>query len=363
MQKTRLGKTDLMVSQISFGALPIQSVDRDSAVKVVRYAFEQGINFFDTARSYTTSEEDLGLALEGCSNDVIIATKSVYKNLEKLYRDFTISLENLKRSYIDLYQFHIVQNEKELEAILQKDGPLQYLKEQQLKGRLRHIGITSHRPALMLKALKTGAFETVQIPLNYIENEPLQELVPLARQLDIGIIAMKPVAGGVFSDNRSAIKWILQHPDVVPIPGMCQLAEVDDNLKALGSPLSSSELDQLEEDKEELGTVFCRRCDYCMPCPQGIEASYIVRSGMIFKRAGWDKLEQSHIDAFTKGLDCSQCGTCAARCPYELPLDDMVIDESKAMLLKAVELGKLTEEEMRDKLVAAEEKRNGDQQQ
>lgn len=350
MEKIRLGKTELMVTRIGFGALPIQLVDRDSAVRVIRYAHERGINFFDTARVYTTSEADLGRVLKDLDGEIIVATKSLYKNMKQLDQEFNISFDNLKRSHIDLFQFHIVNYEKELEAILKKGGPLEYLKGEQRKGRLRHIGITSHRPALMLKALKTGVFETVQIPFNYIENEPLAELIPLARRLDIGIIAMKPLAGGVFSNNSSAISWVLQHPDVVPIPGMCRIEEVDDNLQALNTPPAGSDLDRLETDKQELGTVFCRRCDYCMPCPNDIEASYIVRSGMIFKRAGWDKMNKSHIDAFTKGLSCDQCGTCAARCPYNLPLTEMVIGESKAMLRKAVELGKLTEEQFKEKL-------------
>jgi uncharacterized protein len=354
MEKVRLGKTDLMVSRISFGALPIQSVDRDSAVKVVRYAYDRGINFFDTARGYTTSEGDLGRALNGLGEKVIVATKSFYKNIEQLDEDFNTSLTNLQRGYIDLYQFHIVNHEEELEAILKKGGPLDYLKAEQRKGRLRHIGITSHRPSLMLKALESGAFETVQVPFNFIENEPLDKLFPLARRLDIGIIIMKPLAGGVFSSNRAAIAWILQHSDVVPIPGMCRIEEIDDNLQALNAPPTGADLAGLEADRQEFGTVFCRRCDYCMPCPNEIEASYIVRSGMIFKRVGWHKMEKSHIDAFTKGLSCDQCGTCASRCPYELPLTEMVIAESKAMLRKAVELGKLSEAELQAKLKAAE---------
>lgn len=353
MELVRLGKTELMVSRIGFGALPIQSVDRESAVKVVRYAYDQGINFFDTARGYTTSEGDLGRALHGLEEEVIVATKSYYKNMEKFTENFETSFKNLQRAYIDLFQFHIVNYESELTAILEKGGPLDYLKKQIDQGRLRHIGITSHRPKLMLKALATEQFETVQIPLNYIEDEPLAELIPLARSLDIGIIAMKPVAGGVYTSNRSALAWVLQHPSVVPIPGMCRIEEVDDNLQALQSSLPAGALNQLEADKQELGTSFCRRCDYCMPCPHDIEASYIVRSGMIFKRTGWDKMEMNHIEAFTKGLSCLQCGECASRCPYDLPLTEMVIDESKAMLRKGVELGLITEEEFREKLKEA----------
>lgn len=345
MDRVRLGKTGLMVSRISFGGLPIQSVDRDSAAAVARYAFEQGINFFDTARAYTTSEADLGRALAGLGDKVIVATKSYQRSLEKLKEDFAASFKNLKRDYIDLFQFHIVNDEKDLKAIIDRGGLLDYIKEEQQKVRIRHIGITSHRPALMLEALKTGHFETVQIPFNYIEREPLEQLIPLARELDIGIIVMKPVAGGVFTSNRAAIRWILQYPDLVPIPGMCRIDEVDDNLQALGAPPTAAELAGLEADRQELGSLFCRRCDYCLPCPNEIEASYILRSGMIFKRAGWDKLSEDHINAFKKGLTCSQCGVCASRCPYNLPLTEMVIDESLAQLRKAVELGKLSTDE------------------
>ncbi len=353
MERIRLGKTELMVTRIGFGALPIQSVDRDSAVKVARYAYEQGINFFDTARGYTTSEGDLGRALGEHERDVIVATKTRFKDMEQLEKDFNLSLENLKRSYLDLFQFHIVNYENELEAILKKDGPLKFLKKEQGRGRLRHIGITSHRPAMMLKALESDAFETVQIPFNYIETEPLDKLIPLARSRDIGIIAMKPVAGGVFSSSRAAISWILEHAGVVPIPGMCRIEEIDDNLQALNSPPSPAELARLENDKQELGTVFCRRCDYCLPCPNDIEASFIVRSGMMFKRVGWDRMNQNHVKAYTKGLSCDQCGTCESRCPYELPLTEMVVEESKNMLQKAVELGLLGEKELQEKIEAA----------
>ncbi len=353
MELVRLGKTDLRVTRMGFGALPIQAVDRDSAVEVVRYAYQKGFNFYDTARGYTTSEGDLGRALKGFGSEVIVATKAKYKDMEQLDKSFNTSFDNLQRDYIDLFQFHIVNYDHELEEILKKGGPLEYLEEQKKKGRLRHVGITSHRPKMMLKALPTGKFETVQIPLNYIEDEPLDELIPLARSLDIGIIAMKPIAGGVYTSNRAAIRWILQHPGVVPIPGMCRIGEIDDNLQALDAPITEAEINRLEADKKELGTVFCRRCDYCMPCPNEIEASFIVRSGMIFKRAGWDKMEQSHIDSFTKGLACTQCGDCASRCPYELPLTDMVIDESRAMLRKGVEQGLITEDEFREKLNAA----------
>ncbi len=353
MEPVRLGRTGLMVTRIGFGALPIQCLDRDSAVEVVRHAYKRGINFFDTARGYTTSESDLGRALGDLGDEVIVATKAVYKNMEKLEEDFTTSINNLQRAYIDLFQFHIVNYDHELEAILKKGGPLEFLEQEKRRGRLRHIGITSHRPAMMVKALKTGQFETVQVPFNYIETEPLAELIPLARSQDIGIIAMKPVAGGVFTSNRSAVSWVLEHDGVVPIPGMSSIEEVEDNLKALDRPPAQEELALLEKDKQELGTVFCRRCEYCMPCPNDIEASFIVRAGLMYKRVGWDKMTMDHVKSFSEGLFCDRCGTCQDRCPYELPLSDMVTEESRALLQKAVELGLISEKELQEKLAEA----------
>ncbi len=354
MEKIRLGKTGLMVTRIGFGALPIQAVDRGSAVKVTRYAYEQGINFFDTARAYTTSESDLGKALGDLGSEVIVATKAFYKNKDQLKEDFNTSYNNLQRDYIDLFQFHLVNEEDQLEEILKKGGPLEYLAEEKKRGRVKHIGITSHRPSLMPKALESGIFETVQIPLNYIENEPLERLIPLARSMDIGIIAMKPLAGGSFTNNRAAVKWILEHEGVVPIPGMRLIDEVDDILPALKGGPGSEELARLEADRRELGTNFCRRCNYCMPCPNEIEASFIIRAGLYFKRVGWDKMEDKHIGLFEKGLECDRCGTCEDKCPYYLPLTDMVIEESKNMLKSAVKLGVISEEECLKKISKAE---------
>ena len=354
MEKVRLGKTGLMVSRIGFGALPIQAVDREAAVKVTRFAYERGINFFDTARAYTTSEADLGRALGELGSEVIVATKAFYKNMEQFKEDFNKSFNNLQRDYIDLFQFHLVNQESELEEIFKKGGPLDYLKEEKQKGRVKHIGITSHRPALMIKAIESGAFETIQIPLNYIENDPLEEVIPLARANDVGIIAMKPLAGGVFTDNRAAVKWLLEHEGVVPIPGMRLLEEVNDILAALDSGLSAEDTAQLAADRQELGVNFCRRCEYCIPCPNEVKVSFIVRAGLYYKRVGWDKMEDKHVDIFEKGLYCDQCGTCEKRCPYELPLTEMVIEESRRMLSKAVELGVISEEECREKIKAAE---------
>ncbi len=356
MELVRLGNTELKVSRISFGGLPIQSTSPGEAEEAVRYAVKRGINFFDTARAYRTSEERLGLGLDGFGSRVMVATKTMYKDLDQLAEDFELSLKLLKRSYIDLFQFHIVNYKKELKAILDKNGPFNYLEEEQRKGRLRYIGITSHRPPLMLEAMASGRFASVQIPLNFIESGPLKKVIPYARENKVGIIAMKPLAGGVFRNRQAALRWVLQHENVVPIPGMCRVSEVDENLCALETPFGPEDLADLRQDQDELGLSFCRRCDYCMPCPNDIEASYIVRAGLMFHRSGWDKMERRDVELFIRGLSCTGCGECASRCPYNLPLTKMVIDESVKLLRKAHTLGLLSTEELEENLNRLESK-------
>lgn len=353
METARLGNTELMVSQIGFGALPLQGVDRESAASVASQAYARGINFFDTARAYTTSEGDLGRALGHLEKSVVVATKTLYRDMEQLDRDFHTSMEQLQRTYIDLYQFHAVNYDHQLEVILKSGGPMDYLRQKQRLGLVRHIGITSHRLAMMLKIVERGGFETIQFPFNYIEQEPLEQLFPLAQRSNLGVIVMKPLAGGVLSSSRAGLKWVLSHPGLVPIPGMCRLSELEDNLAALSEPLDEAEKAQLEADRQKLGSTFCRRCEYCLPCPQEIKPSFIASAALYFNRHGWNKLEESHVEGFVRGLSCSACGECASRCPYELPLTEMIAPESRMLLERALREGKISSEDFRRWLTEA----------
>ncbi|MGI6358559.1 MAG: aldo/keto reductase [Bacillota bacterium] len=341
MRKNRLGRTDMQVTTLGFGGIPIQTVSRGQAVETVRYAFMQGINFFDTAQAYTTSESIIGEALQDVREQVYIATKSGGRDVDTVRQHLTDSLANLRTDYIDLYQLHNVVGDEALDKLLAPGGVLDFVKEQQRAGKIKHIGITSHRLETAIRAIKTGEFSTVQFPFNYIEDGAAKELFPLARQMDIGIIVMKPIAGGAMTHPAASIKWILDQKVNVVIPGMESTHLVDKNIAAAaaGAP-TEEELLSLQQLKDELGPVFCRRCAYCVPCPQGIPVNFLASAELFFNRSGWHKLDEGHVQAFLKGLDCAGCRLCESRCPYNLPLTKIVPETSAKMLEKAKALGK-----------------------
>lgn len=341
MQETRLGRTGMLVRRLGFGGIPVQTVNREQALETVRHAYERGINFFDTAQAYTTSESIIGEALADVRHEVFLATKSGGKDVETVKRHLAASLDSLRTDYLDLYQLHNVVGDEALAKLLAPGGVLDYVKAEQAAGRIRHIGITSHRLETAIKAVRTGEFATVQFPFNYIEHDAALELFPLARQMDVGIIVMKPIAGGAMTHPAASIKWILSQVTDVVIPGMENRELVDKNIAAAmaGSP-SDGELAALQQLADELGPVFCRRCAYCLPCPQGIPVNFLASAELFFNRSGWHKLDEGHVESFRKGLGCAGCKVCEGRCPYNLPLSRIVPESSAKMLEKARSLGK-----------------------
>ena len=209
MQTIRLGRTNLVVKRLGFGGIPIQTVSREQALATVRHAFERGINFFDTAQGYTVSEGIVGEALADVRDQVFLATKSAGKDIATVKQHLANSLLNLRTDHIDVYQLHNVVGDETLQKLIAPGGVMDYLREEQAKGTIRYIGITSHRLDTAIKAVRTNLFDTVQFPFNYIENDAARELFPLARQLDVGIIVMKPVAGGAMTHPAASIRWIL----------------------------------------------------------------------------------------------------------------------------------------------------------
>jgi len=334
MKKVRLGRTGLFVTQISFGGIPIQTVSRQEAVATVRHCFERGINFYDTAQAYTTSESIVGEALEGVRDKVYFATKSGGRDVATVEMHLNNSLEQLRTSYIDVYQLHNVVGDETLEKLIAPGGVLDYVREEQKRGRIKHIGVTSHRLDTILKALCTDHFATIQFPFNYIENDAGQELFPLARKMDVGIIVMKPIAGGVMPSPAASLRWIANQTVDVVIPGMENTALVDKNLAALELPLSEQDVKELDHIAQELGPVFCRRCGYCMPCPNGIPVNFIASAEIFFNRSGWHRLTKDHIEGFKKGVLCAKCKLCETRCPYNLPLSRLVPENSARLLAR-----------------------------
>ena len=326
MEKIRLGKTEMMVSKLGFGGIPIQRLSDDEAVNVVKRCLDLGITYLDTANNYTTSEERIGKAIAGRREQLIIATKSQSRDREGVEKNLELSLERLGVEYIDLYQFHGVSDSKELEAVLDPDGPMAAVQDAKKAGVIRHIGISSHQIDVAKDAVKTGLFETMMFPFNFIVSEPGSELLTLCREHDVGFIAMKPLAGGMLENVDLAFKYLFQFPDVVPIPGIEETREIEEIMQILEGPHQLTEEDEREIQRlrDELGTRFCRRCDYCQPCTADIPISMVMISKTFYHRIPLDRFFSRQGKALEKATECTECGECEERCPYHLPIREMM---------------------------------------
>ena len=329
MKEKILGRTGLRVRTMGFGGIPIQRVSEEEAVAVVRRCHEHGLNYYDTARGYTNSEERIGKALEGVRDEVYLATKSHQRTAEGVFRELETSLRNLRTDYIDIYQLHNVTNADQWSQIQAKGGALEAVHQAKEEGRIRHIGVTSHNPDLAVELVKSGHFETLMIQYNYIITKPEEEVLPLCRQLNVGSIIMKPFGGGAFSNANTALKYVYNNPDIdLVIPGTLSVSEVDENVSVwlCDWTISPQEFELIERDKLELGQLFCRGCDYCQPCPQEIPISFILRAErQMLRRMGWTDARVEQVRRAKERLDtCIHCGACESRCPYELHVQELL---------------------------------------
>lgn len=326
MRYTLLGKTGMEVSKVGFGGIPIQRLNQDKVDEIIDKAIEMGINFYDTARGYTVSEKLMGNALEGRRSRVFIATKSMVRDKDGMLSEVDTSLKNLKTDYIDLYQLHNVGSEEELNKTLDKGGAYEALQKLKDEGVVKHIGITSHKESVIERALETDLFETVQFPYNAVESHG-EEVFKLALEKGVGTIAMKPMAGGALRHGQNALKFILESPYLnVAIPGIDSVDQVVENAEATDDMrLTFEERDELLKEVKELGQAFCRRCGYCLPCPQGIDIPQMFLMEGYYTRYNLKDWAVSRYTAFSKKAeDCIKCGTCETRCPYELPIREML---------------------------------------
>jgi uncharacterized protein len=326
----RLGRTGYLVPRISFGALPIQKLTTDDAVKLLRHAVNNGVTFIDTAIGYSDSEEKIGLALrEGVDRDaVILATKSLARDAAGIQAHVELSRRRTGLERIHIYQMHAINSFELLEQVTAPGGALDGLKRARDAGWIEHISITGHRVDVLIEALKSGEYATVQAPYNFIENEAERELIPLAREQDAGFLVMKPMGGGMLQSARLSVGYILQNtPDAVLIPGYESIAELDE-IRAIDrafTPLSSDEFKAMEQIREELGRNFCRRCNYCAPCPQEINIPMGMIMHTLLKRAGSGFFHrEAGSDALSRAETCIRCGVCEPRCPYNLPIREIL---------------------------------------
>ncbi len=329
MDTMRFGKTELQVSRIAFGGIPIQRLTETEAIRVVQRCLDLGVTFLDTATGYTTSEERIGKAIAGRRAEVILATKTTARDRATALEHLEQSLRRLQVDVIDLWQLHNVSTFEALAQALGPDGALEAARQAVREGKVRHIGITSHSMDVALKAVPSGHFETIQFPFNFVTSEPADRLLPLARQHDLGFIAMKPLGGGMLSDANLCIKYLLQFDGVLPDPGIQRVEEIEEIAAIVAGSwkLTPEEWQVIERIKSEVGTRFCRRCGYCEPCPQGVRISTVMVLESFWKRMPIERLRDGWIaEAAASAKDCIQCGECEDKCPYHLPIRDMIVE-------------------------------------
>jgi len=319
-----LGKTGIVTPQNGFGALPIQRDDFETAAAILRRAYEGGITFFDTARAYSDSEEKIGYALSDVRKNIFIASKTMAHNTEDMKKQLDVSLSNMKTDYIDVYQFHCANT-----VFAPEDGSGMYelMEDFKRQGMIRHIGITAHKIGIAEDAIESGLYETLQFPFSYLSGEREIALVNRCRELNIGFIAMKGLAGGLINNSKMAFAFMSQYENALPIWGVQRMNELEEWLSFMdNAPEFDEEIQAaIAKDKAELDGEFCRGCGYCMPCPKGIMINNCARMSLMLRRApskNW--LNESWQEEMKKILTCIECGACKSKCPYELNTPELL---------------------------------------
>jgi predicted aldo/keto reductase-like oxidoreductase len=326
MNTVKLGGTGLTVSEIGFGGIPIIPLSVEDGAAVVRHCYDLGITFFDTANVYRDSEKKVGQALCDVRDKVVIATKTLRRDAQTAAKHIRLSLENLKTDRIDIYQLHNVSNDATLAQVLAPDGAYRAVEKARKDGTVRFIGFSSHNVKFDAGVCRRGLFSTVQIPFNFIETEAAEELFGIAAEMGMGVIGMKPLGGGLLQRPDLCMKFLQQYPQVIPNPGVISKAEMDEIVALYRKRRKLTKADRADMDKirADLGTRFCHRCGYCLPCEKGVRIPEALGFKSILKRFQGDFAVKFSRDAVESAEKCDQCGECIERCPYELPIPEML---------------------------------------
>ena len=317
----RLGKTNLEVNKNGFGALPIQRRNEKDSIEILKTAYDNGINFYDTARFYTDSEEKLGKAFKNIRENIYIATKTGMESPEEFWKDLETSLKELKTDYIDLYQFH------NISFCPKKDDELyKAMLEAKNQEMINHIGITAHKITIAHEALESGLYETLQYPFSYLSGSDELEIVKKCEKLDVGFIAMKAMGGGLLKNSKASYAYINQFDNVLPIWGIQKLSELNQFLSYdNNTKFDENLISAIENDKKELGDNFCRGCGYCMPCPEEINISLCARMSLWIRRFPTEPyLTEEYQKMMDETQNCLECYACVDNCPYELDIPELL---------------------------------------
>jgi predicted aldo/keto reductase-like oxidoreductase len=323
MERIRFGKTELMVSKVALGGIPIMRITKAEAAKLVREAIDMGINFIDTAHGYSDSEEKIGEGIRGIRReDLVIASKSPANDKKSFNEHLDLSLKRLGVDYIDIYQFHNIGSEARRNAIFAPGGAYDGMVEAIKDGKLRFPAFSSHSLPIALEIMKSGKFAVVQLPFNYIDHTAEDEAIPLAKELDMGFIAMKPMGGGLLDNAELSFRYLLQYDNIVPDPGIEKIEEIREiaGIIEKNPILTGEDKQEIEKQRVEFGPSWCHRCDYCQPCPREIAISSVLCAKSAFKRMTVERARSMVGPAMEKARTCLECGVCMTRCPYKLEI-------------------------------------------
>jgi len=318
MKKIKLGRTNLEVNKEAFGALPIQRVSIDDAKIILNRALDGGINFIDTARGYSDSEEKIGAALSSRRGEFFIATKTHAKNAAELKKDIDTSLLKLKTDHIDVFQFH---NPNNVFRPGDEKGLYDAALEVKAQGKIRFIGLSSHKLPVATEAVSSGFYDTLQFPFNYLSSEEDKNLVKLCAEKNVGFIAMKALSGGLITNIFAAQAWLARYENVVPIWGIQRLKELEELFEAARQTggLTAEQEALIKKDCSQLSENFCRACGYCLPCPAEIPIGTAARISLLMMRSPYARfLTPEWQKNMSRIEDCKHCGHCIAHCPYGL---------------------------------------------
>jgi predicted aldo/keto reductase-like oxidoreductase len=327
MEKVRLGRTNLIVTKLGWGGIPIQRAEEAQAVSVIRAVVDMGVDLLDTARGYTNSERKVGLALQGIDRPVILSSKSPVRT-DKIYDQVYESLKQLQVKKIHIYHLHNVSKLEDYEKVMSPGGAFEGLQRARDEGLIDHIGLTSHSLDVLERVLGENRVEVIMTCYSFLEPEAANKVLPLARAKDVGVLTMKPFSGGVIEEAGPALRFVLSTPDIVPIPGSETVERARENWKVFkeGLPdhrLTEEDQARIKQVRQEFNRQFCRRCDYCQPCSQNINIQMAMGLPAVIKRfpheeVGWIK------DVIEKARNCTECGDCLPRCPYQLPIPELI---------------------------------------
>jgi len=322
LPRRRLGKTEHHSSVIAFGGVALNGVALPRAREEVVAAIEAGVNHFDVAPSYGDSETRLGAALQGLRDKVFLACKTLERDRDGARRELEMSLQRLQTDHFDLYQFHAVDTVEDLERICAPGGALETFLRARDQGLIRAIGLTGHFAPTQVLAIERLPLDTIMVPVDFVDRFYFGAetgLLSLARERDIGVIAIKSTYRGKVKDKRAAYRYTLSLPVATTIPAgnLEEIRQAIDIARSF-TPMTAEEMTLLLQGSEELGDEVCRQCEHCMPCPQGINIPLTFALEGFALRYRREQAAMMYAGMSTNATACVECGQCSAGCPYHI---------------------------------------------